>query len=73
LPANQRIALKLPDAAATLDTSLGTLEKLIAAGEIPITRVNGDRRVMWQDLNAYCLRNRDPDYPVPVPAGRWIV
>jgi hypothetical protein len=70
LPANERIALRIPDAAAALDIATGSLEKLITNGEIPITRVNDERRVMWQDLNDYCLRNRDAVYPMPVERRR---
>lgn len=69
LPAHERIALALPEAAAALDVSLDTLNAWIEAGQIPLTPLTtpaGKRlpRVMWDDLAAFCIQQRDP-YPLP--------
>jgi excisionase family DNA binding protein len=67
IPANERIALDLPEAAAALSISLGTLLTLIDDGEVPVTRVHGMKRIMLDDLRTYCLQNRDP---MPLPMVR---
>jgi hypothetical protein len=67
IPANERIALDLPEAAAALSISLGTLMTMVDAGEVPVTRVHGMKRIMLDDLRTYCLQNRDP---MPLPYAR---
>jgi excisionase family DNA binding protein len=64
LPADQRLLLTLPNAAALLDVSLNTLNAWVEAGELPLSRPPAPgggvlKRVHRRDLEAFAERYRD--------------
>ncbi len=69
-PLHQRIVLSIPEAAAALSISTGTMERIVEAGEVPLAKLPPTelKRIMWDDLQAYCLKYRDP-YPLPPKAA----
>jgi hypothetical protein len=64
IPANQRVALSLADAAASLSLSLNAFNEILDAGEIPLVRrttLAGTtiKLVMLSDLETWARQHRD--------------
>ncbi|NJN65372.1 MAG: helix-turn-helix domain-containing protein [Chloroflexaceae bacterium] len=58
LPETDKLLYRVEDAARLLDISVPTLYRLMAAGELPYTKLNRRiRRIRYQDLIAFVNRN----------------
>jgi excisionase family DNA binding protein len=63
-----RLLLTKGEAAASLGVSVRTLERIVAAGRLPVVHVEGACRIRVADISAYVER-LDPRSPTQPPVG----
>src|SRR5258708_26636621 len=55
-----RIALRVGEAAEAISVCRATFWRLMRAGEIPVVRIGGMKRIMRRDLEAWPAANKEP-------------
>lgn len=58
VPCEGRIALRIGEAAAAIGVCRATFWRLMHAGDIPVVRIGGCRRILRRDSNATWRRTR---------------
>ncbi len=59
VPCEGRIALRIGEAAAAIGVCRATFWRLMHAGEIPVVRLGGCRRILRRDLERYLEAHRE--------------